>query len=183
MGLPPQLPHPDNFYRQGQSCSSVVPAMITLTPLTITAATQVLMMVVLVFVCAYMCAHGCASMSYEGVSVETRTQYQVSFSITLLLLSLDSLSPSLQGEVRVSGEESVSWIRGSHRRAGIFLSLWTQAMEFLPPHSLQKGSHHPKDQPWCSRHSLTIDCNFSGCGISDITCRIRSSADISSSMI
>lgn len=63
------------------------------------------------------------------------------------------------------------------------LSLWTQAMEFLPPHSLQKASHHPKDQPWCSRHSLTIDCNFSGCGISDITCRIRSSADISSSMI
>lgn len=56
----------------------------------------------------YVCANGCASMSYEGVSVETRRQYQVSFSITLLLLSLDSLSPSLQGEVRVSGEESVS---------------------------------------------------------------------------
>lgn len=52
--------HLDNFYRQGQQCSSVMPALITLTPLTITTTTQVLMMVVLVFVCAWcMCVYVC----------------------------------------------------------------------------------------------------------------------------
>lgn len=137
------------------------------------------MCVVYVCICVHMGVHPCPLRA----SVETRSQCWVSFSIALLLLSLDSLSLSLQGEDRVSGEESVSWIRGSHRRTGICLSLWTQAMEFISPHSLQKARHHYKDQPWCSRHSLTIDCNFSDCGISDIPCRIRSSADISSSMI